>query len=153
VNAAAVELLASREDTWSFLAEPYHLADWWPGIVGVEPDRRGFAEGARWTVRVVDSPSPFGLFRVPRMGRPSGRAAEQTLVITGIDMFELWAWDLVTRTRRRGTRTLSTEVRLSYVDRSTTKVTVSVSGWGATPGLAGSAVKRLYDLVQTAATL
>ena len=34
-----------RADVWAFLAEPYHLSDWWPGITGVEPDRRGFAPG------------------------------------------------------------------------------------------------------------
>jgi len=50
VNAGSIELLASRADVWSFLAEPYHLADWWPGITGVEPDLRGFAAGARWKV-------------------------------------------------------------------------------------------------------
>src|SRR5439155_9080387 len=33
------EVLAPREDVWMFLAEPYHLADWWPGIRGVQPDR------------------------------------------------------------------------------------------------------------------
>ena len=48
--SATRELLASREDVWRFLAEPYHLSDWWPGIVGVEPDRRGFEVGARWRV-------------------------------------------------------------------------------------------------------
>ena len=39
--AASRDLLAPREDVWGFIAEPYHLADWWPGISGVQPDRRG----------------------------------------------------------------------------------------------------------------
>ena len=43
--AASRELLAPREDIWSFLAEPHHLADWWPGVRGVEPDRRGRSIG------------------------------------------------------------------------------------------------------------
>jgi len=47
---AEAELLASREDVWAFLAEPYHLADWWPGLGGVRPDRLGLAAGARWEV-------------------------------------------------------------------------------------------------------
>jgi uncharacterized protein YndB with AHSA1/START domain len=46
--AATRELLAPVGDVWSFVAEPYHLSDWWPGVAGVEPDRRGLAPGARW---------------------------------------------------------------------------------------------------------
>src|SRR5207249_873445 len=51
LREAARELLASRADVWAFLSEPYRLSDWWPGILGLEPDRRGFAPGARWKVR------------------------------------------------------------------------------------------------------
>ena len=46
---ATRELLASLEDVWGFLAEPYHLSDWWPGIVSVAArparlrDRRALA--------------------------------------------------------------------------------------------------------------
>ena len=43
---ASRELLAARADVWAFLAEPHHLADWWPRMRGVQPDRRGFAPGA-----------------------------------------------------------------------------------------------------------
>src|ERR1041385_1295422 len=45
---ASRELLAPPEDVWGFLAEPNHLADWWPGVTAVQPDRRGLAPGARW---------------------------------------------------------------------------------------------------------
>ena len=45
---ATRELLAPPEDVWQFLAEPNHLADWWPGVTAVRPDRRGLAPGARW---------------------------------------------------------------------------------------------------------
>ena len=38
----ARELLAPRADVWAFLSEPYNLPDWWPGIGGLQPDRRGF---------------------------------------------------------------------------------------------------------------
>jgi uncharacterized protein YndB with AHSA1/START domain len=54
---ATVELLASREDVWAFLEEPYRLADWWPGIGGVRPDRRGLAHGARWEVYGGSAPT------------------------------------------------------------------------------------------------
>lgn len=48
---AELELHAPVEDVWKFLAEPRHLADWWPGIAAIEPDRRGLAPGARWVAR------------------------------------------------------------------------------------------------------
>lgn len=51
------ELAASLEEAWGFVAEPYHLADWWPGIAAVELDRRGLAPGARWQVRGSDRPT------------------------------------------------------------------------------------------------
>ena len=43
--AASRVLLAPIDDVWAFLAEPYNLADWWPGVSGVEPDRRGLVAG------------------------------------------------------------------------------------------------------------
>jgi uncharacterized protein YndB with AHSA1/START domain len=53
---ASRELLSPRPDVWAFLAEPYHLSDWWPGVSGVQPDRRGAAAGARW--QIVSSTEP-----------------------------------------------------------------------------------------------
>src|SRR5204863_8563456 len=55
--AADSVLLAPLPDVWAFLADPYNLADWWPGVSGVEPDRRGLAPGARWRVLSPDKPS------------------------------------------------------------------------------------------------
>jgi uncharacterized protein YndB with AHSA1/START domain len=55
--AASRELLAPRADVWAFLAEPYHLPDWWPGLGGVQPDRRGLAPGARWQIQAQERPS------------------------------------------------------------------------------------------------
>jgi hypothetical protein len=43
-------LLAPRDDVWALLSEPFHLPDWWPAYTGVEPDRRGLGENARWQV-------------------------------------------------------------------------------------------------------
>jgi hypothetical protein len=54
---ASRELAARIDDAWSFVAEPYHFPDWWPGIAAVEPDRRGAAAGARWRVRAADRPT------------------------------------------------------------------------------------------------
>jgi hypothetical protein len=123
-----MELLASRADVWAFLAEPYHLSDWWPGITGVEPDRRGFAPGARWKVHATK----HNVF----VGR---RSVETMLLIREIDPFERWAWHLLKPAT-------DVEIRLRSVAEDRTKVTV-------TGGDAPRAVKRLYDLVQTAATV
>jgi hypothetical protein len=89
--SAARELLAARSEVWGFLAEPYHLSDWWPGVVGVEPDRRGFAVGARW--RIVRR-APRGLLRLPERSW-QGRAHSEKLVIDEISPGARWAWRLV----------------------------------------------------------
>ena len=54
MKEASLELLAPREHVWAFLAEPYHLPDWWPGITGVE-----------WAVAPADA---RGSNRVSRAG-------------------------------------------------------------------------------------
>src|SRR2546426_9931434 len=81
--SASRELLAAREDVWSFVAEPHHFADWWPGIGGVQPDRRGLAEGARWAISGTDRPTLL------RRATSSG-----ILVVTGIKAPERFAWRL-----------------------------------------------------------
>jgi uncharacterized protein YndB with AHSA1/START domain len=60
---ASFVLPARREDVWALVSEPFHLPDWWPGYTGVEPDRRGLAENARWTVVRGSRP---GFMRKPR---------------------------------------------------------------------------------------
>jgi uncharacterized protein YndB with AHSA1/START domain len=130
VSEATLELLAPREDVWAFLAEPYHLSDWWPGITGVEPDRRGFAPGARWKV--------LGTKRNIFVGP---RSTETMLLIREIDPYERWTWHLLNPKT-------DVEIRLRSVGDQRTAVTISVS-----TGSANAAVKRLFDLVQTAATL
>jgi hypothetical protein len=128
VTTAELELLAPRADVWAFLAQPYHLSDWWPGITGVEPDRRGFAPGARWKVLATKQNILIGR-----------RSVETMLLIREIDEYERWTWHLL----EPGT---DVEIRVRSVDDDRTAVTVSTSR-----GSASIAVKRLYDLVQTAA--
>ncbi|HET7043763.1 MAG TPA: SRPBCC family protein [Gaiellaceae bacterium] len=130
------ELRAGRADVWAFLAEPFHLADWWPGISGVVPDRRGFAPGARWQVRGNRWSNPF-------TGR---RPVEQLLVVGEIDQYERWSFHLVAER-------LDAEVRLRARGPERTLVTVTVEGgWllGGRGSLARKAVERLHALVQTA---
>jgi uncharacterized protein YndB with AHSA1/START domain len=133
---AARELLAPREDVWAFLAEPRHLADWWPGIAAVEPDRRGLAAGARWQIRGTNRPS---FFRSPN---PSGM-----LLVLAAARPERIAFQL---TDER----VEAELRLEATAPDRTFATLSVSGpWliGLGRSFPHRALNRLYGLVQTAA--
>ena len=132
MRTASRELLAPRADVWGFLAEPFHLPDWWPGIAGIEVDRRGFAPGARWKVRVETR----NLF--------TGRGIRETMLIVGdVEPYERWTWRLL---KPR----LEVEVRLRASAPDRTVVTCTTSGRRP---VAAHALKRLYDLVQTAAVL
>ena len=130
MSTGSIELLAARADVWSFLAEPYHLTDWWPGITGVEPDRRGFAAGARWKVIATRRNILLGSAR-----------KESLLLIRAIDPYERWAWHLVATK-------LDVEISLQATaeDRTVARITLS-------KGSPDLALKRLYDLCQTAASL
>jgi len=75
-SEASLELVAPVEDVWGFLAEPRHLADWWPGIAAVEPDRRGLAPGARWVAR--------GTGHAPLLRRAH---AEDLILVREVDPF------------------------------------------------------------------
>jgi hypothetical protein len=155
MREASRELLASREDVWRFLAEPYHLPDWWPGITGVVPDRRGFATGARWEIsRTEGRMSGFGW---------SGSRAQATLLVTGVSLYEEWSWRLINRGRSvRAFGPIEAVVGLKWIDPERTLVIVRVDAADSfSRFFAGSghertarvAVNRLFDLVQTAATL
>ena len=138
--AASRLLLAPREDVWALVAEPYHLPDWWPAYTGVEPDRRGLAEGARWTV--VRGRTP-GFVR-----RPRGRGL---ILIKRVGVGSELAWvDLAqgleagVQLEDQGRNTLAT----AFVHGPFWRVLIE----GAR-GLPLLAVARLYDLCQTAASL
>jgi hypothetical protein len=129
VSTAELELLASRADVWAFLAQPYHLSDWWPGITGVEPDRRGFAPGARWKVLATKQNILVGR-----------RPVETMLLVREIDEYERWTWHLLDPKT-------DVEIRLRSLDGDRTAVAITTSRGSPT-----KAVKKLYDLVQTTAT-
>jgi uncharacterized protein YndB with AHSA1/START domain len=132
------ELLAPRADVWAFLSEPYNLPDWWPGISGLEPDRRGFAPGARWHIVGENRPS---LLRKPNM---SG-----TLLVLAVEPYERFAFQLT------GER-LDVELRLSEPEPKRTLARLSVSGpvlVGLRRSLPQKALGRLHALLQTAADL
>ena len=135
---AARELLASRADVWAFLSEPFNLPDWWPGISGLRPDRRGFAPGARWQVVGENRPS---LFRKPNM---SG-----TLLVLAVEPYERFAFQLTGEL-------LDVELLLSEPRPDGTLARLSVSGpflIGLRRSLPEKALGRLHGLVQTAADL
>ena len=130
MREASLELLSPRADVRSFLAEPYHLPDWWPGITGVEPDRRGFAPGARWKVHSTK-----------RNVFTGSRIVESMLLVREVEPYERWTWHLLQPAT-------DVEVRLQATAGDRTRVTVAVGR-----GDPARAVRRLYDLVQTAAEL
>jgi hypothetical protein len=136
-SQASKELLAPLEDVWSFVSEPYNFADWWPGVGGVKPDRRGFAEGARWTLYRGSEP---GLFE-----RPS---APRMLVVSAVEPYKRFAFHLL---RDR----LDAELLVEAAGHDHTRASITIGG----PFLVGlrqhsmarSVLQRLYDLIQTAA--
>jgi len=130
VRSASRELLAPRADVWAFIAEPYHLPDWWPDITGVEPDRRGFAPGARWKVIVASRNIFVGV-----------RQRESMLIVRAVDPYERFAWHVLSPK-------LDAEVSIAATGPDRTQVTVTSSRGSPT-----RALQRLYDLVQTAAGL
>jgi uncharacterized protein YndB with AHSA1/START domain len=136
--SASRELLASREDVWSFIAEPHHFGDWWPGIAGVNPDRRGLAEGARWEIYGSDRPTLF------RRSTSSGK-----LLVQAVWPLERFAWTLT------GDH-IEAELRLEAVDPERTIATLDVEApWlvGFSRSLPGRALSRLHALCQTSAKL
>jgi uncharacterized protein YndB with AHSA1/START domain len=138
---ASRELLASRADVWRFLAEPYHLSDWWPGITSVRPDRRGLAPGARW--QVVGPSTPTLLRKA---------YAEGLVLVREVSPYERVVWYM---TAER----LAVEVRLASVGPDRTRATLAVEGrWrpevlGRPRSLPVDALNRLHALCQTAAAL
>ena len=135
--SASRELLAPRDDVWKFVAEPHHFPDWWPGIAGVRPDRRGVAEGARWEVRGADRATLF------RRATSSG-----ILLVRAVRAPERFAWSLT------GDH-LDAELRLEARDRRTVAVLEVEAPWlyGFSRALPRRALTRLHALCQTAAEL
>jgi hypothetical protein len=136
--SASRELLAPREDVWSFVAEPHHFPDWWPGVGGVHPDRRGFAEGARWSISGTDRPTLL------RRATSSGM-----LLVTGIEAPERFAWRLT------GDH-IDAELRLDERGPDRTIATLEIEApwlYGFSRALPRRALTRLHALCQTAAEL
>ncbi len=130
------ELLAPPEDVWAFLSEPHNLADWWPGIAAVQPDRRGAARGGRW--RLTRSRQPT-LFRKPGSG--------EGLVVTDAQAERRLAFQLPEDR-------LEVEVNLEPRGHDRTQAEVVVKGpllLGPRRLVAQQALGRIYDLCQTSA--
>ena len=135
--AADRVLLAPLADVWAFLAEPYNLADWFPGVSGVEPDRRGLAPGARWKVIGPNEPS---YFRRPQ--------APGTLLIVEVVPLERIAFELT------GDR-ISADLTLRALEQDRTEASLVVDGpWliGLKRSFPRRALDRLHGLLRTGET-
>jgi uncharacterized protein YndB with AHSA1/START domain len=136
--SASRELLASREDVWAFIAEPYHFSDWWPGIAGVTPDRRGLAPGARWQLHGVDRPTLL------RRATSSG-----LLLVRAVETGRRVAWTLT------GDH-MDAELLLEEREPNRTVAVLEVEApwlYGFSRALPRRALTRLHALCQTAADL
>jgi uncharacterized protein YndB with AHSA1/START domain len=136
--SASRELLAPLDDVWAFVAEPYNLPNWWPRLGGVEPDRRGFAPGARWLVTGENRPS---LLRRPE--------AVGHLLVMAVEPKRRFAFQLT------GDR-LDVELKLEAAGETRTLATLEIRGpWlvGLSRSLPNQALNRLHGLCQTAADL
>ena len=133
---ASRELLASRAEVWAFIAEPHHFADWWPGVAGVTPDRRGVAEGARWQVHGVDRPTLL------RRATSSGM-----LLVRKVRPQEAFGWTLT------GDH-IDAELRFEARGPERTLAVLEVEApwlFGLSRALPRRALTRLHALCQTAA--
>jgi uncharacterized protein YndB with AHSA1/START domain len=133
--AADRTLLAPLEDVWAFLVEPYNLPDWWPGVSGVEPDRRGVAPGARWKVLGPNEPT--------FLHKPD--AAGTLLVLEVVPMSRI-AFQVVSQR-------VDAELDLheAGADRTDVSLVVDAPFLAIRRSFPGNALARLYDLVQTGA--
>jgi len=133
---ASRELLASRNDVWAFVADPYNLPNWWPRLAGVQPDRRGLAPGARWHVQGPNEPS---LLRRPE--------AVGALLVRDVQAPRRLEFHLT------GDR-LDVELELDDVAADRTRATIQIHGpWliGLSRSLPRQVLGRLHSLLQTAA--
>mgnify|MGYP003289629944 CR=1 FL=1 len=134
--AASRELLASRDDVWAFVSDPYNLPNWWPRVAGVQPDRRGLAPGARWHVQGRAEPT---LLRRPE--------AVGSLLVRDVRAPERLEFHLT------GDR-LDVELVLEEAGPARTRATVRVQGpWlvGLSRSLPRQVLGRLHALLQTGA--
>jgi uncharacterized protein YndB with AHSA1/START domain len=125
-------LRAPLDDVWAFVVEPFNLPDWFPGVAGVQPDRRGMAPGARWQVLGPNRPS---LLKKPD-------AAGMLLVIDLVPMRRL-AFQLT------GQR-LEAELELDPLGEGTrAALAVDAPFLTVSRSFPHKALQRLYELVQT----
>jgi hypothetical protein len=104
----------------------------------VQPDRRGVAEGARWSIRGTELPTLF------RRSTSSGM-----LLVTGVQIPERFAWTLT------GDH-IDAELRLEERGPDRTIATLDVEApwlYGFSRALPRRALTRLHALCQTAAEL
>jgi uncharacterized protein YndB with AHSA1/START domain len=138
--AASRELLAPPEDVWAFLAEPNHLADWWPGVAAVRPDRRGLAPAARW--QLVTGPQSLNV----ASAYLRRREVAGTVVILEVKPMQLvrlmFANDGIEAT-----------LQLEPTGHDHTRATLEIDGpWlRVNRSLPRTALNRLHSLCQTAA--
>lgn len=140
--AASRELLAPRDEVWKFIAEPHHLSDWWPGVQGVVPDRRGLAPGARW--QLTTGPQAGGVVG-SFLRRPDAAGMLVVVEVRATELVKLLFLD----------DRIEAELQLEPAPDSHTRATLAIEGpWlRVNRRLPLRALSRLHALCQTAAEL
>ena len=152
---ATKELLAPRQDVWSFVSAAGRLADWWPGIFAAQD------HGDRWT---IEGEEREGLTRVADQSS-GGPEREETVLVdrSGPDhlrlRFERSGYDvqlsLSAASPDRTEATLSIAVSDTHetlAERLEEVVGVASSAvTGPSDSFAEAILERLYELCQTAA--
>ena len=135
--SATRELLAPRDDVWAFLSEPTRLPDWWPGLRGVHPDRRGLAPGARWQTQGEGRTNPLVGPQVDVTG---------TIVFLEVRPRELAHWQFVNAR-------IDVVLRLTEAapNRTIAELRVDVPFLSGLRRLPAKALTRLHALCQTGA--
>jgi uncharacterized protein YndB with AHSA1/START domain len=139
---ATRELLAPPADVWRFVAEPLHLADWWPGVHAVRPDRRGLAPGARWQ---LDVGTQTGGLVSAFLRRPEAAGTIVVLEVRERELLRLLFVD----------DRIEAELLLEPGARRHTLATLAIDGpWlRVSRSLPRTALSRLHALCQTAEEL
>jgi uncharacterized protein YndB with AHSA1/START domain len=147
---ATRELLAPRDDVWTFISAAGRLPDWWPGIRGVQDD------GDTWTIEGDERPG-LGSFAGGAASEYEGRHETVRVEKEPPSRLRLSFADTGYRL----------EVVLEATAANRTAATVSIaddnahegfleraqefvfSGGGPTHALAESLLEHLYELCQT----
>jgi hypothetical protein len=152
---ASKELLASRDDVWTFVSEAGRISDWWPGIFAAQDN------GATWT---IEGEEREGLSRVADRGDDERQETVTVEKAAPTDLrlhFDRSGYDVhlsleaSAANRTEATLVIGVEERHETLPERLEEVvgglSFAPSVLGADDSFAESVLDRLYDVCQTGA--